>query len=283
MNCFPSFISFFKSKGYDFRIAVTTSDAYYGDQFINEPCALCNVEQTRFRSKTNPPVYVVNNNTPNIDTVFSTNIQVGTTGSGDERVFSSIKAALNSPLNVGFHRTDAYLSVIIVSDEEDFSHDDINFNESYTQPTLHSVASYKTFLETFTAARAVTDFSVSTISILDETCRASLGAGRKIGTRYMQLADMTGGSKNSICSPFNSVLNNISANIAAQTKAQFVLNRKPVIASIRVIVDGVLIPESATNGWSFDATTNSITINGATYQPQSGASITINFDPESLN
>ncbi len=280
---FPAFINHFKSKGYDFKIAVTTTDSFYAGQFINSGCALCNAEQARFRSGTDPKVYVVDNSTANIESVFSANVQVGTTGSGDERAFSSLKTTLESSLNAGFHRSDAYLSVILVSDEEDFSHDDTTFNESYTQPTLHSVASYKKFLETFTNANATTDFSVSTISILDETCRASLGSGRKIGQRYIELADMTGGSKNSICSGFEGILNNISATIAAQTQAQFTLNRKPVISSIRVIINGILVPESGSEGWTYNSVTNTIHIHGSTYQPNAGASITINFDPEISN
>jgi hypothetical protein len=280
---FPSFISYFKNKGYDFRIAVTTTDAFYGDQFVGTGCSLCVASQAQFRSGTSPKIYTVDNNTVNIDSVFGSNVQVGTTGSGDERAFSSMKAALSSSLNAGFHRSDAYLSVILVSDEEDFSHDDTSMNESYTQPTLHTVASYKNFLETFTKANATTDFSVSTISVLDETCRASLGAGRKIGQRYMQLADLTGGSKNSLCNNFDSVLNNISATIMAQTQAEFKLNRKPIVSSIRVIIDGVLVPESATDGYLYDSVANTIHIYGSTYQPRAGASITINFDPETIN
>ncbi len=280
---FPSFINYFKTKGYDFRIAVTTSDAFYGDQFVSNGCSLCNAQQTQFRSGVNPAIRIVDNYTPNLDSVFSSNVQVGTTGSGDERVFSSFKAALKSTYNVGFHRSDAYLSVIIVSDEEDFSHDDINMNESYTQPTLHSVASYKTYLETFTTGAATKDFSVSAISVLDETCRSSLGTGQKISNRLMQLADLTGGTKNSICNSFASVLDNISASIASQTLAIFKLNRTPVVSSIRVIVNGVLIPQDNTNGWNFDSATNSVRINGSTYQPPSGSSITINFDPATVN
>jgi len=279
---FPSFIDFFKTKGYDFRIAVTTTDAYYGDQFVAVPCSLCNVGQTEFRSGVLPAVYIINKDTPDLENVFSANVNVGTAGSGDERAFSSFKAALNSSLNTGFHRSDAFLSVVIVSDEEDFSHDDINMNESYAQPTLHSVASYKTYLETFTGGQATTDFSVSTISVLDTTCRDSLGLGRKVGQRYMDLADSTGGSKNSICANFDGVLNNISATIQSQLKANFVLSRTPIISSIRVLIDGVLINESASDGWSYDSGTKTITIQGPS-APKSGATVTINFDPASVN
>lgn len=278
-NNFPSFINYFKSKGYDFRLAVTTSDAYYGDQFVNSGCSLCNPQQTQFRSGVTPAIRVIENSTANLESVFSSNIQVGTSGSGDERVFSSFRAALSSSLNVGFHRPDAYLSVILISDEEDFSHDDINFNESYSQPTLHDPAIYKTYLEGFTAGQATKDFSVSTISVLDDACKTSLGTGQKISIRLMQLADLTGGTKNSICNSFATVLDNISASIATQTQAIFKLNRKPTVNSIRVIIDGVLVPQDSTNGWVYDATANTVKIVGSTYQPQSGSSITINFDP----
>lgn len=281
-NNFPSFINFFKTKGYDFKIAVTTSDAFYGDQFVNVSCSLCKAEQTRFRSGTNPKIYVVEEDTPNLESVFACNVDVGIGGSGDERAFSSFKAALNSTLNAGFHRSDAYLSIVIVSDEEDFSHDDINMNESYSQPTLHTVASYKTYLENYTQGVAGEDFSVSTISILDTACKNTLGSGRKIGTRYMQLADATSGTKNSLCNNFDAILNNISNTIASQIVATFKLSRTPVEPSIRVLVDGILIPQDSTNGWTFDMAENSVSIHG-TYAPQSGAVVTINFDPASVN
>lgn len=281
-NNFPSFINYFKDRGYDFKIAVTTSDAFYGDQFVTSGCSLCNAQQARFRSTTNPRIYVIDNATPNLEAVFAQNVNVGTSGSGDERAFSSFKAALTSTYNTGFHRNLAYLAVIIVSDEEDFSHNDINLNESYSQPTLHSVTSYKTFLETFTGGQADTDFSVSTISILDNACRTALGSGRKIGQRYMQLADATGGSKNSLCTNFNTILNSISNQIANQIKAQFFLTRTPILSSIRVIIEGLVVPENATNGWTYDSVTNSVSIHG-TYVPSTGANVTINFDPESVN
>ncbi len=279
---FPSFINFFKTKGYNFRIAVSTTDTYYGDQFVSNGCSLCNQGQTKFRSGTTPPLYVIDASTPSLESVFASNVNVGTGGSGDERAFSSFKASLSSSLNAGFHRSDAYLSVVIVSDEEDFSHDDINMNESYTQPTLHTVASYKSFLETFTAGQSTKDFSVSTISVLDSACRTALGNGRKIGLRYMELADATGGSKNSLCQNFDTVLNNISNAIASQVVAQFSLNRQPITTSIRVLIDGILISEDNVNGWSYDAATNSIRIQG-TSAPQAGAIVTINFDPASVN
>lgn len=283
---FPSFINYFKDRGYDFKIAVTTTDAFYGDQFINDGCSLCNVEQTQFQASADVsggvPIRVIDNNTPNLETIFSANVQVGILGSGDERAFSSFKAALNSPLNTGFHRSSAYLSVIIVSDSDDFSADTIDLEEDYNFPSLHPVENYVQYLKTFTAGLPSTDFSVSTIGVLDVACKNLLNKEKKIAHRYMALSDATGGTKNSLCSSFDTVLNNISAQIAGNVQAQFQLDRTPVVSSIRVIINDQLVPQDAVNGWTYDPATKIVTVHG-TYSPESGASIIINFDPESLN
>ena len=287
-NNFSSFIDRFISKGYDFKIAVATTDSFYGDQFITNGCSICNLNQTKFRSSVTPtPVFVIDkanydlglpSEIARLKSNFSSNALVGVTGSGDERALSSIKAVLNSSLNSGFHRSDAFLSVVIISDEEDFSQDSITMNESYSNPALHTVASYKSFLDSFTADITGSSYSVSTISILDETCRASLGSGRKIGQRYIELADLTNGSKNSLCSSFDTSLDNISSTIEGSQAAVYKLNKTPVLSSIRVIINNIIIPQDATNGWTYDSVANSIEIHGS-YKPATGDNVLINFDP----
>lgn len=291
-NNFASFISKFVTKGYDFRVAVTTTDAFYGEQFTSQGCSICKVEQTRFRSGTNPKTYVIEsakynlNSQADIDKIksdFAANVKVGINGSGDERAFSSFKAALSSSLNAGFHRPEAYLAIVIVSDEEDFSQSSFNMSESYTNPNLYTVASYKTYLETFTSGIAGEDFLVSAIGVFDETCRSTLAGSngaQKIAYRYGELADLTGGTKNSICGNFDTSLDNISTQILSQSRPVYTLDKKPIVASIQVIVDGVSVPQSSTDGWSYDATANTITINGTTYKPNAGSDIVINFDPD---
>lgn len=287
---FPSFINSFISKGYDFRIAVGTTDAFYGEQFLANGCSLCNVNQTQFRSGVTPtPVYIIDRSDYDLDLQsekdrliqeFTLNAKVGVKGSGDERAFSSIKALLGSPLNSNFRRADAFLAVIIVSDEEDFSQNNYDMNESYSNPELHPVVNYKNFLDTFTNGQPSLDYSVSSISILDEACRSSLGSGRKIGNRYIELANLTGGTTNSLCAPFDQTLDNISATIQTQMLPVFQLSKKPIVNSIRVIIDDVLVPENTVDGWSYDAIANTITINGSTFKPTPNSKIIINFDPD---
>lgn len=289
---FSSFIDKFIAKGYDFKIAVTTTDAFYGDQFLSTSCSLCNTEQARFKSGTNPKIYTLDKNNYDLSNsseiqklkdIFSANVKVGTSGSGDERAFSSFKAALSSNLNTGFHRSDAFLAIVIVSDEEDFSQNNYTMNESYSNSALHSVLSYKQFLDGFTAGSASNDYSVSTISITNELCRSNLAKGsgaQKIGQRYMDLALLTGGTQTSICEPFDQSLDNISTQIITQAKPIYTLTKKPLVSTLQVIIDGVVVPKSDTDGWSYQSSVNTLSINGLTYKPHAGSDIVINFDPD---
>ncbi len=310
VNNFSSFIDRFITKGYDFRIAVTTSAAYrYPQLAVPGNCfSFCEESRVQFRrgSPSNP--YVIDKANYDLTTLtgknllksdFIANAHMGTDGSGDERAFSSFMAALNyrtnsngsdSP-NKDFHRSDAFLAIVIISDEEDFSQIGTGgLSESYSNPNLVPVANYKTSLETFTGGQSGVDFTVSTISILDQTCLNTLdpnnqsnpgsAIGRKIGQRYKQLADLTGGTQNSLCQSFDTSLDNISDSIEGLSDASFVLAKTPVLSSIRLLVDGVLVPQSATEGWSYIAATKTIKINGSVYKPAAGASIKLNFDPD---
>lgn len=310
VNNFSSFIDRFISKGYDFRIAVTTSEAYrYPQLAIPGACSsYCNEWRTHFRRGSSANPYVIDKSNYDLTTSagktllkndFIANAHMGTDGSGDERAFSSFMAALNygtnfngtaSP-NKDFHRPDAFLAIVIISDEEDFSQIGTgSINESYSNPNLVPVASYKDQLRTFTGGAEGVDFTVSTISILDQACLNILdpnnqtnpgsAIGRKIGNRYKALAALTGGTQNSLCNSFDTSLDNISDSIEGLSDASFVLAKAPIIASIRLIVDGVLVPQSAVDGWSYIAASKTLKINGNTYKPAAGATIKLNFDPD---
>lgn len=298
VNNFSSFIDRFINKGYDFRIAVTTTEAYIYPQFVlpdpfNNPCANhCEEFRARYRTGTNNVTIIDKSNydltqaseRDRLKNDFTLNAKVGVSGSGDERALSSFKEALSYAPNAGFHRPDAFLSIVILSDEEDFSQTGYTFNENTSNPLLIPTSSYKSFLETFTnGGVAGKDFSVSSITVMDEACRASLNSGQKISSRVLEVADMTGGTKNSICAPFDTTLDNISSSIESQAVAEFVLPKTPIISSIRLIVDGSLVPQSDTQGWSYTAATKTVRINGTQYKPKNGADIKLNFDPDLNN
>jgi hypothetical protein len=79
---FSSFISNFQTQGYDFHMAVTSTDVYKSEaNFLNLP------SMTQFSDGIGPTpsgVFVIMPTTPNLDATFVNNATTGINGSGDE-------------------------------------------------------------------------------------------------------------------------------------------------------------------------------------------------------
>lgn len=309
---FQSFINRFQALNYDFHMAVTTSDAFRGDFSTNVDF------QNAARRLRRGPLYgsganfyyspdsgvnVMSNLTPDLTNVFVTNATQGTIGSGDERAFASLEASLSYAGNSDFRRPGAFLAIIIVSDEDDYSvntsyavADSDYRGETNTDPVelpysatptdiynlyqdsrLYPVSHYKTYLDSLAGAGL---YSVSTISIMDTACKTTLNAqtpGRRIGRRYMQLADVTNGAKTSLCGDFGTSLELISNKIL-ELSSSFKLNREPVESSINIFVNGSLVPRGAVDGWTYESATLTVTFHGTAVPPQ-GATVKVAFDP----
>lgn len=292
-NNFNSFITQFVSKGYDFHIGVTTSDAYLaGTQFNN------NSAYSKFRDgagSVHTGIFNILPTTLNLNTVFVKNATQGTLGSGDERAFSSFKAALNDPQNAGFLRPSSYLAVIILSDEDDFSsptrpegswaYTGGVADHSYTYSGLETVDSYVSYLDTLTNSTGATRrYGVSAITVLDSACAAShisQSPSTIIGQRYIDLANKTGGTLGSICdSSYANSLTSIQQKIL-ELSTQFYLDRAPIVTSIQVTVNNMAVVQDTTNGWSYNQAANSIMFHGSAV-PAGGAVIQVNFDPAGI-
>ena len=292
---FNSFIQDFVALRYDFRMAVTTSDTWftqYNSNAFYSPrwrtgnrASLFNPSYAPQGANTNSGIFVMDKDTVGLNSVFTTNIRVGTQGNGDERAFASMMRSLNHGANSDFRRNGAFLSIIIVSDEDDFSHTSSSLNESYSNPNLISVNSYVNQLDTLMSATSQNrrdKYQVSNISIRDAACLATLGdSSQKIQQRYDALADITGGSKNSLCANFSAVLQNIK-NSVLTAAAVFQLDREPVDNSIVVKVDGAVVPASATT-WSYESAQNVVRFAPEYATALSAESnISITYDPKTL-
>ncbi|PWU14483.1 MAG: hypothetical protein C5B49_13195 [Bdellovibrio sp.] len=290
-NNFNSFITNFVSKNFDFHLAVTTSDSYLAGAFWNN-----NPNYSHFRDgigTTHTGYPIIDSATPNLQSVFVTNALQGDQGSGDERAFSSFRAALQDPSNSAFHRAGAFLAIIILSDEDDFSdpkRPEYSWflrngvpDHDYADPNLETTDSYIQFLDQFTGTTdpALRHYNVSAVAVLDSVCQAShvaQSATTIIGQRYVDLANKTNGVTADICSAtYADALNKIQQNII-ELSTQFQLDRQPNPASIQVMVNNVVVPNSPTNGWTYVASANSVLFHG-TAVPSQGASITVTFDP----
>lgn len=271
-NNFPSFIQKFLDNNYDFHIAVAGSDAYRGGAY------------EKFRDgngTTHSGVFIIDALTNLLSSVFVTNAMIGVQGSGDERMFQSMQAALDSPRNFGFLRPGSFLSVISITDEDDFSNTTNGYLENmYNDPRLYSIQHYVDYLTNITYSTPTQKrFNFNSIAINDATCLSQLFNGaQKIGQRVGALADATGGVKANLCGQFANELNLISEKII-QLSTQFYLNRLPIVSTIQVIVNGVALSAA---DWTYDAINNSIMFaTGST--PAQGASIQVKFDPATLS
>lgn len=283
---FRRFIEIFEQNGSDFQMVVTTSDAYKDDFNASLNMSIYkNGNYLNDLGQTIAAPKILRMDTPDLEKAFIANVLRGISGSGDERTFQSMRAALANTTNqaTGFPRADAFLSVIMLSDEDDFSWDGSGSKENaYADPLLHTVQSYVDFLDTLTASTATKKrFNVNSIAILDSACQTQLGNnGRKIAVRQNQLATVTGGILGSLCGDFGATLANISNKII-ELSTQFYLDRIPREGSLKVFVDGIQVPLDPANGYSYDATNNSITFFG-TSVPAAGAQITVSYDPTEL-
>jgi hypothetical protein len=289
---FSAFITSFVTQGYDYNMAVTATDAWryeYSGAYAN----LAKFRDGNIYSGTsadNSGIFMISTLTPDVVGTFRTNVKVGTSGSGDERAFDSFKQALTNTNNdqYAFRRTDAYLAIVIISDEEDFSRNNATVDAcspASNCPNLRTVQSYEDFLDLYTGS-LVTDrkYNVSTITIEpgDTACMAANpSSSGHYGARYVQLANETDGVVGSICDAnFSTSLDQIAGRIA-ELSTQFRLDRDPVVASIVVHVNGVLIPNAAINGWTYNATNNSVVFHGSAI-PAQGSAIQVDYDPTTL-
>ncbi|KYG64975.1 hypothetical protein AZI86_12335 [Bdellovibrio bacteriovorus] len=287
-NNFSSFINRFKEKNFDFHMAVTATDGWKKRFNAASPLArirdggrILNADGS-IKEDTHSGVFVMTKDTPNLTNVFTTNATQGTAGAGDERAFESFKQSLLDPFNANFRRPEAFLAIIIVSDEEDFSHDTASQNESYSNPGLQTVESFKDFLDGFTEISTYgKNYSVSTITVDSQACLNSLdNNAQKLAPRVEKLADLTGGTKGSICGNFGQTLELISDSII-NLSSVFKLTREPQVDTISVTVDGVVVPMDVNNGWSYNATDWTITFHGSAV-PAANANIKIDFYPKSI-
>lgn len=286
---FNSFMNQFVTKGYDFHLAVTSSDAYRAEPFFQN-----NPTLSKFRDgngSTHSGVFMITPGTPNLIPTFVNNASLGMTGSGDERVFSSFKSTLSNSLNSGFLRADSFMGLIILSDEDDFSNPTRPENtftggdHNYGQAGLETVDSYVNYLDTLTnTTGALRRYSVSAITVMDEACRAQHAQNAPstiVGTRYIDMANKTDGILGSVCdASYATALQQIQEHIM-ELSTQFYLNAKPVESSIVVTVNGHTVPNNPTNGWSYNPAANSVLFHGSAV-PASGATVGVQFDPQKL-
>jgi hypothetical protein len=256
----PLFIEGLNATGLDYNIGVTTMDMSGSGT------------KGKLIAQSGTPL-VLKKTTPNLNNILAGRLMAGESGSpverGREAMLSALSQSDTGKFNAGFLREKSLLNVIFVTDEEDESDNSIDY-----VATLDSI---KPLLPLGDRSWVAHFIGVST----DPSCKTAEWGFSSPGIRYMALANASGGAKESICdADFRRALTNVKSRVL-EMLTEFPLDRAPVIASIKVLVDGVEIPQNEVNGWSYRASVNAIRFHG-TAIPRAGSRIKVTFDPEGL-
>lgn len=275
---FNEMITRLNARSLDYRLAVTTTDKW-NDQgnFVSNTAyhAVNNSIQRNDCNVKNPGApKVLDYSMSDISERFHCNAAVGIVGDGREAGITSMIMALSDPnittTNAGFLRDDAFLSVVILSDEDD------SYSAAYSDNAVD------TFLRALKPAQVSGDINryYSVSAIVDTGAPKCPGFG-SIGTRYKNIATLTGGSIGSICGDFAAVIANI-ANGIVNALSEIRLDRIPIVSTISVYLNGVNIPESATNGWQYNPSRQAVQFIGTNYVPMPGDDVRISYDPSGV-
>lgn len=251
---FDIFINTFVNLGLDYQIGITTTD----DSGSGDSGKLLGAGVI---SEAN------SGSIAQVKTDFLDTIAIANDGLGGEAGFGATKLALSEPListaNAGFIREEATLQVIVVSDEPE---------QSTLTPTQ-----YATWLD---GVKSSPDDSAFSAVVADRTQGCVLnfsGSNAEPAPKYHDAIDATGGAWIDICkNDFAQMMTYLSYQ-AAGIIGTWPLQDVPVNQShITVTIDGQDIGFSAINGWSYDASTNSVEFHG-TAIPGPGTEIIIEY------
>ena len=238
---FSAFIDEFILKDVDFKMAITTTDTSSADKkgkmVVNSDVLL-----TSDMAKSAPNKFKAD---------FKNLIKVGTSGSVKEKGLEASEGFMQKYSSL-FVRSDAYLAVVIVSDEEDQS--------------SQAVAQYTDYLKTFKASAGL----VKVYSVVD-VYNSNSGSGVTVGSeRYKEASNRTAGLIADVTDHFYNVLTKMGESIINLLDS-FALANEPVVGSLRVYVNNI-----ETTNYTYDAGTFSIKFNQGSLPPV-GAEIKVTY------
>jgi hypothetical protein len=249
---FGNFMRFAVAQGIDYHLAVTTTGN-------------CGASSPRGRFlPLGSPGRIVTPLTLRPEATFAANVNVGTDGCSDEMGLEAAYLALSDPNlngpNAGFLRSDAVLSVVVVSDEEDSSPRPLDF--------------YVNFLRGLKGARGAN--LVTFGGIVGTRSGGCTGAGGQAdyAPRYVTAAARLNGLTESICaSTWSTALQRLGLN-AFGYRSRFLLGSDADPETVEVFVDDRPVPAGAL--WAYSAGVNAIDFD-STAIPPPGARIRVTY------
>ena len=245
-NGFDSFLNTLKTTGFDYRLAITSTETGTGlnGKLAGEP---------------------ISNSSSDPVADFKKQLGLEPSKTNQETGLRAMELALNGSVNQNFPRPDAALAVVIVSDEDDYSKKGTTY--------------YARFL--LSLKKPGDENLVKFSAIVGPKPDGCIRPGEEIyfeaksspGKRYLELVDKMLGLSTSICSTnFGEDLNKIAASIS-NLKTKFCASRD-VGEIITVAVNGTEL--EANKGWILEKSTSCVVFTQGN-KPAPGATIFIKY------
>jgi hypothetical protein len=292
---FQEFVSGLQSLNIRFQTALTTTDVCEsennGAQKITPECPVASGgnTSTRLRGSFVGDVNrtVLKGEDADILEKFSLYAgSVGTQGSGFEHGLSAATHAVKKSVtgvNEPLVRRDAFLSIIVVSDEED---DGIGLGLFDRAANINYVAEgltywrydHRDFTRDLDAIKGSGNYSVNAITGTRDAqgalCSSAFGTPIEEGTQYIAAAKATGGNVESICSSnWNALLTQIATNLKTQISQIRLMDEGVVEKTIEIFVDGQRLSRKF---WTYRPTQNTVSFSSL-YTPPLGSKIEIKY------
>ncbi len=310
-STFASFISDFATKGHDFHIGIVSTDtatakttdvlaASNENNFwdaskpaVNYPTrprfaysGFVNPQPHCLLTKSSTEKFLTSSST-NLNSKFSSWATLGTNGSGFEKALYSVQGFLESSrlsgCNQDFLRSDAYLSIVILTDSNEYVTSGNDFGSRNSTDDAARVQSFKSVVQTAKGG------SLSLVRLDAFVGMTSPEPGSSFGSQpilnnysvYKKAVQEIGyGSsyQNIQSGDLSAQLSQLGSNIAGAVGTLYGLSHSPEDpAGIVVKFNGIAVPQDATNGWTYLSGTNQVQLNGAAAVHSESVSMTIQY------
>ena len=182
--------------------------------------------------------------TPNGAAILEASLQPGTGGSSEEQEFAPVVAALTPPLatgfNKGFYRPDAYLAVIMITDEEE-----------------QSYISSKDFYKFLLGLKSGDATKVITYGVYLPTGDPKCEYGEQ--TKLEEFFKLASSKTFGLCDvDFGMKLADLGADLVHRVGTVFYLTRPAQSDTIKVVFGSQVVPNDPKLGWIYDPSRNAL-------------------------
>ncbi len=273
----PAMMKVLNAANLDYHIAVTTMTPRFQDPQTQTMVG----DGGRFITHGDSSPLVLSSSLSNLTDVLTNRLNfnsgdfISPINFGRLAVQNALSAPLLDGFNAGFLRADALLNIIFISSKDD----DVN----NTSPI--DLGGFLDKLRPPVAATGQRSWLAHYVGVLSSSPSDQCSSGqwnyKSPGIKFLDIVNASGGSSSTICSTdLTLAVQQVQARILEIVTA-YHLNDKPNVSTIVVYAAGVLVPQDAKNGWTYDDKIQSIVFHGLAIPPD-GTPFHVDYTPAGI-